>query len=109
MPPRFVRAGIFEGYEIVRQGRADLNERSKAEDSVGSAMGSDEYAMEIGIFGNPFQFGYAPYIAGIGADDAHRLPFDQILEVLPQVNLLAGMDGRGGRQRQFPVHVCVDI
>jgi hypothetical protein len=43
-----------------------------------------------------FELGDAADVARVGADHAHGVTLDQILEVLPQVDLLAGVDRRRG-------------
>src|SRR5215213_8328322 len=64
--------------------------------------------MQVGVFRDPFQLGDSPDVAWIGTDDVDGVPLDEILEVLAEIDLLAGVD-RGRRAlRDVAVHVGVD-
>ncbi len=108
VPPGRIADRIFEGDEVVRQGRADLNEGRKARKAVRGAVRGDQDAVQVGIFGNPFQLGDAADVAGVGADDVDGVAFDQVLEVLAQVDLLAGVDRRRGAARDLAIDVGID-
>ena len=55
-------------------------------------MRRHEDAVQVGVFGDPLQLSNTADVARVGADDVHRVALDQALEVLAQVDLLAGMD-----------------
>ena len=65
---------IFEGDVVVRQRRRDLHQRGQAEQAVAGAVRRDQDAVQVGIFGDPFQLGDAADVAGVGADDATAWP-----------------------------------
>ena len=60
------------------------------------------------MLGDPLQFGDTADIGGIRTDDADGLGLDQFLEVVAQVDLLAGMDRRRGRVRQLAIGLRID-
>ena len=48
--------------------------------------------MEVGVFRDPLQFRDTADVFGIGTDNVDRLLLDQVLEVLPEVDLFAGVN-----------------
>jgi hypothetical protein len=48
--------------------------------------------VKIGVFRDPLQFRYPTDIFRVGADNVDSLFFDQILEVLPEVDLFSGVN-----------------
>ena len=50
-----------------------------------------------------------PTSQGSGPDDVDGVTLDQLLEVLPQIDLLAGVDRRRGRLGQLAIDVGVDV
>ena len=46
------------------------------------------------MLGDPLELGDAADVGGIGTDDADGLRLDQLLEVVAEIDLLAGMDRR---------------
>ena len=75
------------------------------EEAVDDAVGGHEDAVQVGVFGDPFEFGDAADIGGIWANHVDRLLFEQILEVLAQIDLLAGVDRGRGRLGDLAVEV----
>ena len=59
IPPGIGAAGVFEGDEVGGQGGADLDQRGQAEDAVAGAVRRHQDAVQIGVFGDPFQLGDA--------------------------------------------------
>jgi len=47
--------------------------------------------VNVGIFGDPFEFGDASHVFRVWADYVYCLLFDQILE-MPQIDLFSGVD-----------------
>ena len=47
---------------------------------------------KIGVFRDPFHFRDPTHIFRIGADNIDRLFLDQVLEILPQVDLFSGVN-----------------
>ena len=92
LPPRIGRGGILEGNEVGRQGGAHIDQRPEAEEPVGRAVRRHHDRMHVSVLGDPFEFGDAADVGRIGTDDPHRLRLDQLLEVMAQVDLLAGVD-----------------
>ncbi len=96
VPPGIGGARIFEGDIIRRQSGADIDERAEPEQAVGGAVRRHQDRMHMGVLGDPFQLGDATDIGRIGADDIDRLRLDQLLEIIAEIDLLAGMDRRRG-------------
>ena len=65
--------------------------------------------MEVGVLGDPFKLGYPTYVAWVRADDVDRMALDQVLEVLSEVDLLAGVDGSGRGPSYLAVNVGVYV
>jgi hypothetical protein len=80
--------GYFEGDVVIRQGGADLNQRGQAQQPVARAMWRHQDAVDVGVLGDPLQFGDAADVARIGTDDIDRVLLDEILEVLAAEDLL---------------------
>ena len=87
---------VLEGDVVVRQGGADLDQRGQAEQAVAGAVRRHQDAVQVGVLGDPLQLGDAADVARVGPDDVDRVLLDQLLEVLAQVDLLAGVDRRRG-------------
>ena len=68
---------------------------------VENPVGSHEDAVQIGVFRDPLQLRNSAHIFRVGADYINRLVFDQILEVLPEVNLFPGVNAGGSRLGEF--------
>ena len=109
VPEGFEAGRVFEGDEVVGHRRGHLDQRRKTKDAVGGAVRGDGDAVQVGVFGDPFHLGDAAHVAGIGADHVDRVAFDQVLVVLAQVDLLAGMDRRGRGAGHLAVDVMVDV
>ena len=109
VPPGGITRGVFEGYEIAGQRGADLDQGGEAEQAVAGAVRGHHDAVQVGVLGDPFQLGDAADVAGVGADDVDGVALDQLLEVLPEVDLLAGVDGGGGGAGEVAVDVGVDV
>jgi len=61
--------------------------------------------VQVGILRNPLEFRDAADVRRVRPDDVHRVGFDQLPEVVAEVDLLARVDRRGGGLR----HIAVDI
>ena len=72
-----------------------------ADDAVGDAVRCHHDAVHVGEFGDPFEFGDASDVEGVGADYSDGFGFDEVFEVLAEVDLLAGVDRRGGLHLHF--------
>ena len=72
--------------------------------------GSEEYqeVVQVGIFGDPFEFRDAADIARVGADHIDRVAFDQRLEILAEIDLLTGVDRRRRRLPELAVDIGID-
>ena len=73
-----------------------MNLRGQPDQSVQHPVRSNQNAVKVRILRDPLQFRQAADIFRVGADDIHSLSLDQILEVLAEVYLLAGVN-RSGR------------
>ena len=100
---------VLEGDVVVRQGGADLHQRRQAEEAIADAVRGHQDAVQVGVLGDPLQLGDAADVGRIGADDVDGVGLDQLLEVLAQVDLLAGMDRRRGAAGQVAVDIGVDV
>ena len=69
--------------------------RGEPDQPVENPVGSDQDAVEIGVFRDPLHFRDSAHIFRVGADNIDRLVFDQILEILPEVDLFSGVNGDG--------------
>ena len=87
----------------MRQRRRDLHQSRQTQQAVEHAVGSHEDAVHIGVFGHPFELGDAADVAGIRADDIHGALLNQILKIVPQVDLLTRVDRRRGALRDLAV------
>lgn len=67
----------------------DLHQCREAEQAVAGAVRRNENAMQVGVFGDPFQLGKAADVGRIGSDDVDGVAFDQRFEVLAEIDLLA--------------------
>ena len=93
----------------MRQGRRHLHQRRQPDQPVADAVWCNADAMQVGIFGDPLQFGQPTHIERVGADDVDRLLRQQFDKVLAQVDLFAGVDRGGGAARHGPVEVGAHI
>ena len=94
VPPGRVADRVLEGDEVVRQGGRDLDQRRQAEQAVADAMRGHQDAVQVGVLGDPLQLGDAADIARVRPDDVDGVALDQLLEVLAEIDLLAGVDRR---------------
>ena len=94
---------VLEADVVRRQGGADLHQRRQADQAVEDAVRRHQDAVQVGVFGDPFQLGDPADVRRVRPDDAHGLRLDQLVEVLAQVDLLAGVDRRGGAAGQVAV------
>jgi len=67
----------------LRQGRRHMNVGGQADQAVEDTVRGDQDAVNISVFGDPFELGDAAYVFRVGADYVHRLLLDQVLEILP--------------------------
>ena len=109
VPPGVGGARILEGDVVGGQRGADIDQRAEAEQAVGGAVRRHQDPVQVGVLGDPFQLGDAADVGRVGADDADRLGLDQLLEVVPQVDLLAGVDRRRGRGGQLAIGLRIDL
>ena len=72
-----------------------MHQRGQANHPIKHAVWGHQDAVQVGIFSHPFQFGNAANVRRVGPDDVDRMGLDQLFEVLPQINLFAGVNGRG--------------
>src|SRR4051812_9036780 len=77
--------------------------------SIENSMGSDKDAVEISIFGNPLQLRDSADIFRVRADNIDRLFLDEVLEVLPQVYLLSGVNRDGSTLGHLPKYFGIGI
>ena len=75
---------------------------SQAYKSVENPVGSNEDAVNIGVFGDPLQFRDPAYVFRVGADNIDSLFFNKILEVLPEVDLFSGVNRDRSALRYLP-------
>ena len=83
--------------------------RGEPDQPVENPVGSDQDAVEIGVFRDPLQFRHSADIFRVGADHIDRLLFDQILEVLPQVDLFSGVNRKRSALGDFPKDLGVGV
>src|SRR5690349_10767048 len=76
---------------------------------VENSMRCNLNAVQIGVFGDPLQFRDAANILRIGTNYVDSLLFNQILEILPQIDLLAGMNRDRGVLRDFAKQFRVGV
>jgi Ca2+-binding RTX toxin-like protein len=108
VPPGVGATRVFEGYVVGGQRGADLDQGGEAEDAVAGAVRGHQDAVQVGVLGDPFQFRNAADIGRVGADNIDGVGFDQLLEILPEINLLAGVDGRRGRHGEVAIDIGID-
>src|SRR5579863_1343612 len=109
VPPGRVTNRVLESDVICGQRCTNLDEGGQAEEAVARTVGRHEHPVEVGVLGDPFQFGDPTYVAWVRPDDIDRMVFDQALEVLSEVDLLAGVNGRGGGPGHLAVNVGVYV
>ena len=73
IPPGGLADRVLEGDVVARQGGADLDERGETEESVGGPVRRHQEAVQVRVFGHPFQLGQSADIARVGADDIDGL------------------------------------
>ncbi len=99
IPPVWLANGIFERDVVLRQRGGQVHMGGEADEAVEDAVRSDQDAVEVGIFGDPLSFRESADIFGVGADDVDGLFFDQVLEILAEVDFFSGVNGNGGTLR----------
>ena len=109
IPPLRLAHRILEGDVVLRQGGRHLNMRGEPDKPVENPVGSDQDAVKIGVFRDPLQFRDPADIFRVGADNIDSLFFDQILEVLPQVDLFSGVNRDRSALRHFPKKFGVGV
>ena len=67
VPPLRTSRRILEGDVVFRQGRRNLNEGRKTDETVGRAVRRHQDSVEIRVFRNPLQFGYTANVVRVGA------------------------------------------
>ena len=102
-------SGILKGDVILRHGRSDLDQGSQTKNAVEHPMGRHEDAVQVGVLRHPFELGNAADITRVGTNDIHGAFFDQILEILPQIDLLARVYRGRGTLRHLPVEIRQDV
>src|SRR5665811_1062486 len=100
---------ILERNIVLRQGGRQMHMRGQPDQPIEDPMGSDQDAVEVGIFCDPLQFRQSPDVFRVGSDYVDCLFFDQILEVLPQVDLFAGVNRKRSALGDFPKHFGVGV
>ena len=80
-----------------------MDKCGQADQSIKNAMRGHHDSMQVGIFRNPLQFGEAADIFRVRTDDAHGVPLNEILEILPQIYLFAGVNRSGCRLCHFTI------
>src|SRR5579863_4375993 len=101
IPPVRLAQRILEGDIVLRQGGRQLNMGRKPYQAVENSVGSDEDAVKIGVLGDPLRFRQPAAIFRVGADYVDSLLFDQVLEVLPEVDLFSGVNRDRSALRYF--------
>ena len=97
VPPLRLAERVLEGDVVLRQRGGHVHVGGEADEAIEDSVRRDRDAVNVGVFGDPFQFGDAADIFGVGADYVDCLLLDQVLEVLPEVDLFAGVDRDGRR------------
>ncbi len=83
--------------------------RGQPDQPIKDPMGSNQDAVEIGVFGDPLQFRQSPDVFRVGSDHIDGLLFDQILEILPQVDLFAGVNRKRSGLGEIPKNFGVGV
>ena len=68
-------------------------------------MGGDEDTMKVGIFSYPLHLCNTTYISWVWPNNPNGILLNEFLEIIPQVNLLTGMDRSRGAVCYFTVHI----
>ncbi len=61
--------------------------------------------MQVCVFGNPFELRQTAHVGRVRADNIDSLLLEQFLEVLAQIDLFAGMNGRGCAHGEVAVEI----
>jgi hypothetical protein len=77
IPPFGLALGIFESDVVLRQRRAHMHLRSDAEYSVENSVRSYQDPVEIGVLGDPLQFGDPAHILRVRPDHLPVLAFSR--------------------------------
>ena len=96
VPPLGFAGRIFERDVVAWEGCGEVDVCGDSDDAVGDAVGSHEDAVHVRILCDPLEFGDSSDVERVGADHSYGLRFDEVFEVLAEVDLLAGMDRCGG-------------
>jgi len=78
VPPSGLADRVLEGDVVARQGGTDLDERGEPEEAIGSPVRRHQEAVQVRVFGHPFQLGQTADIAWIGTDNVDGMTFDQL-------------------------------
>jgi Bacterial extracellular solute-binding proteins, family 5 Middle len=106
-PPFRLAVRQFARDVVLRQRGADLNQGGQSDQPIGRPVRRHQDSVQIGIFRDPFQLSEAADIPWIWPHGVDCMPLDELLEILPQVDLLAGMDRRGcGLSRIVYASMC---
>src|SRR5260370_41468023 len=109
IPPLRLAHRILEADVVLRQDGRHMNMCGEPYQPVENPVGSDEDAVKIGVFRDPLQFRYPTYILRVWADYVDSLFFDEILEVLPEVDLFSGVNRDRSTLRHFPKNIGVGV
>jgi hypothetical protein len=91
VPPLRLANRILESDVVLWQRCCQLNMRGEPYKPVENPVGSNEDAVEIGVFRDPLHFRQPADIFRVGSNNVDSLFFDKILEVPPEVNLFSGV------------------
>src|SRR3954447_3190992 len=93
IPPVWLAIGVLEGDKVLRHSSRHMDVGSESKQTVEDAMRRDGNPVQVGVLCDPLQFRNTADVLRVRPNDVNRLLLNQVLEVLPQIDLLARVNG----------------